>query len=590
MFNAIYFKFSWQKLIVILLIFISTNINAQFIIQYNSVKESDKSFVHDLETKLQKNIPAFNEANIQQQIYSSISLLFEDGYLAANVDSVVKIDSTVQVWWFIGNRYKFAKIRTKKEDEAILSDAGVRDRLYRNKPFSPSRFARLTSSLLKWSANNGYPFALIKMEDVKIINDVIDGELLIDNGPFILIDSAEVKGNVKISNAYLFNYLSLKPGEPYNESLINRISSRLKELPFVTEARPFEIEFHPGLAKPVFFLQQKKASQFNGILGIQPDNGQSGKTYITGDVQLRLHNAFGRAELLDFKWTNPQPRTQDLKIKFNYPFLFNTPLGLDLDLSLYKKDSIYLEFNRQVGARYYLSGNNSFKVFVARKTSNLISTKGYTNITTLPSFADVAVNIYGLGFQFERLDYRLNPRKGYSIDFSAGAGIRKISKNSKINDAVYDSVDLKTTQYKGEFNGDIYFPIAARSVLNIGTTAAYLESPTIFENELFRFGGLRSLRGFDELSILASRFIMGKAEYRFILEQNSYLLLFFNQAYYERTGSSIVIKDTPYGFGAGLTFETKLGIFSFTYALGSQQDNPIIFRSAKIHFGLINYF
>ena len=188
------------------------------------------------------------------------------------------------------------------------------------------------------------------------------------------------------------------------------------------------------------------------------------------------------------------------------------------------------------------------------------------------------------------MDYRLNPRQGYSVDFTAGAGIRKITKNSKINEAVYDSVNLKTTQYKGDVHADIYLPIAARSVLNIGTNAAYLQSPTIFENELFRFGGLKSLRGFDESSILASRYIIGKAEYRFILEQNSYLLLFYNLAYYERNGSATFLSDTPYGFGAGLTFETRLGIFSFTYALGSQQDNPIVFRSAKIHFGLINYF
>ncbi len=572
------------------LLLLSNNLSAQFIVHYQAINFSEKKIVNDLESNLQKSAPARNESDVQNQIRNSISSLYGDGYLTANADSILKVDSIVQVWWNIGERFQFATLRTKKSDEGVLSAAGVRDRLYRKKAFSPSRFARLNNSLLNWEANNGYPFAIVKMDSVTIKKNNIDGVLLVDKGPFIVIDTIEIKGNAKLSKIYLLNYLSLKPGEPYNQDLINRISTRIRELPFVSEARPFEIAFLPGLARPVFFLQQKKASQFNGIIGLQPDNSQTGKTYITGDIQLRLHNAFGRAELLDLNWTNPQPRTQDLKIKFSYPFLFNTPLGADIDLTLYKKDSIYLEFNRQLGARYYLSGNNSFKVFVGRKTSNLISTKGYANATTLPTFADVAANTYGIGFQFEKLDYRLNPRQGYSIEFTAAAGIRKITKNSKINEAVYDSVDLKTTQYKGEMHGDIYFPIAARSVLNIGTSAAYLQSPTIFENELFRFGGLKSLRGFDESSLLASHYIIGKAEYRFILEQNSYLLLFYNVAYYERTGSTLFLTDTPYGFGAGLTFETRLGIFSFTYALGSQQDNPIVFRSAKIHFGLINYF
>lgn len=590
MFSTIKYFRCLKLLICFGLFLVSNNLSAQFIIHYLAINPSEKKIVKDLETNLQKTAPARNEGDVQNQIRNSISSLYSDGYLSSNADSILKVDSVFQVWWNIGERYQFATLRTKKVDEGVLSAAGVRDRLYRNKSFSPSRYARLNNSLLNWEANNGYPFAIVKMDSIVIKKNTIDGVLLIDKGPFIVIDTIEIKGNAKLSKIYLLNYLSLKPGEPYDQNLINRISTRIRELPFVSEARPFEIAFLPGLARPVFFLQQKKASQFNGIIGLQPDNTQTGKTYITGDIQLRLHNAFGRAELLDLNWTNPQPRTQDLKIKFSYPFLFNTPLGADIDLTLYKKDSIYLEFNRQLGARYYLSGNNSFKVFVGRKTSNLISTKGYANATTLPSFADVAANTYGIGFQFEKLDYRLNPRQGYSVDFTAGAGIRKITKNSKINEAVYDSVNLKTTQYKGEVHADIYLPIAARSVLNIGTNAAYLQSPTIFENELFRFGGLKSLRGFDESSILASRYIIGKAEYRFILEQNSYLLLFYNLAYYERTGSATFLSDSPYGFGAGLTFETRLGIFSFTYALGSQQNNPIVFRSAKIHFGLINYF
>ena len=119
---------------------------------------------------------------------------------------------------------------------------------------------------------------------------------------------------------------------------------------------------------------------------------------------------------------------------------------------------------------------------------------------------------------------------------------------------------------------------------------AFLYSPDIFENELYRFGGLKSLRGFDELTLLASQYLIGKIELRYLLEQNSYLALFANGAYYENRSGGNFIHDTPFGFGAGMTFETKLGIFSFNYALGKQFDNPILFRSGKIHFGLVNYF
>jgi len=50
------------------------------------------------------------------------------------------------------------------------------------------------------------------------------------------------------------------------------------------------------------------------------------------------------------------------------------------------------------------------------------------------------------------------------------------------------------------------------------------------------------------------------------------------------------MSDNPFGFGAGMSFETKAGIFSIMYALGKQFDNPIDMKSAKIHFGIISTF
>jgi hemolysin activation/secretion protein len=202
----------------------------------------------------------------------------------------------------------------------------------------------------------------------------------------------------------------------------------------------------------------------------------------------------------------------------------------------------------------------------------------------LPPYADVTTNNFGIGAKLEHLDYRLNPRQGYTFETSIGAGTRTIKKNSKINSEVYDSLELVTTQYRAEGNGDVYIPFGGRGVLNAGFIGGYIESPSYFENELFRFGGLRSLRGFNEQSLLASQYIIGKMEVRFILEQNSYLFTFVNSAYYENRSNEVLITDTPYGAGAGITFDTKLGIFSFTYAVGSEQDQPLLFKNARINF------
>ena len=112
----------------------------------------------------------------------------------------------------------------------------------------------------------------------------------------------------------------------------------------------------------------------------------------------------------------------------------------------------------------------------------------------------------------------------------------------------------------------------------------------IFVNELFRIGGIKTIRGFDEESIFASSYLIGSLEYRFILEQNSNIYLFYDYGVLEKNERENYESDTPYSFGAGISFETKPGIFSLSYALGSQFGAPIIFRTAKVHFGFTSFF
>jgi hemolysin activation/secretion protein len=112
----------------------------------------------------------------------------------------------------------------------------------------------------------------------------------------------------------------------------------------------------------------------------------------------------------------------------------------------------------------------------------------------------------------------------------------------------------------------------------------------LFLNELYRIGGIKTLKGFDEQSIFASTFALLNIEMKYLFQQNSGFLLFANAAYYENRVMSKPTSDWPWGIGAGLNLETGAGLFSLYYALGSQKGNPLEWRDAKIHFGLLNFF
>jgi outer membrane protein insertion porin family len=159
-----------------------------------------------------------------------------------------------------------------------------------------------------------------------------------------------------------------------------------------------------------------------------------------------------------------------------------------------------------------------------------------------------------------------------------------------LQEVVYSKIDLFSYQYQSEGTINFYVPIAKKSCIKLGVQGATVLSKQIFRNELLRIGGLKTLRGFDEESIYASSYVIPTLEYRFLFEQNSSIVLFTEAAWYENNSVKNYITDMPYSAGAGINFETKAGIFSLNYALGSQFGNPFDLRTGKIHFGIVNQF
>src|SRR6218665_793877 len=102
--------------------------------------------------------------------------------------------------------------------------------------------------------------------------------------------------------------------------------------------------------------------------------------------------------------------------------------------------------------------------------------------------------MYGIGLKYERLDYRLNPRRGFSVLTNASAGSKKIKQNAKLNPVVYEGIKLNSTQYNGDLQASVFIPFAGRSTLKIANQSAFLYGETTFQNELFRIGGLKTLR------------------------------------------------------------------------------------------------
>lgn len=532
-----------------------------------------------------------SQESIIKELNKIILSLNDIGYLAASIDSIKHDSLFHNAFITIGNSYKWAHLKKGNIEESILSEVGFREKIYRNKPLHYKKVALLQERILTLLENNGYPFASIKLDSISLFNNAFGASLHIEKNNLIKIDSIINTGNAKMNTAYLHRYIGIKPGDLYNEGLIRKLPNRIKELSFISSKEAPIVLFSEKTTKLSLHLNKKRASQFDGIIGVLPNN-ETGKILFTGDVRLKLQNAINHGELIDINWRRLQAETQDLKTQLAYPFIFSLPFGIDYGLKLYKRDTTFIDVNQTIGIQYILAGSNYLKAFVNRKNSSLLSTAGLENISVLPPNADIKATGYGLGLKIERLDYRINPRKGIFITLNTMASNRKIIKNSGLNEMIYANLKLTSVQYSAELIFANYIPIKNRSTLKLGLQSAIINSSSIFQNELYRIGGLKTLRGFDEESIFVSSYSILTLEYRYIFEQNSYLYVFSDAAYYENKSISFSGQRyaKPIGWGAGITFETKAGIFSINYALGKQFNNPINLRSGKVHFGIVNYF
>lgn len=526
----------------------------------------------------------------QEQIKSYFSNLHEEGYLAATADSFSSSGDTLILLVDRGAQYKWLEIKNSNVDEIALTVAGFREKNFVNRPLNYRKVASILNKTLVYYENHGYPFAQVKLDSLVQRDNQTQAVLRVEKGNFFKIDSVTWKGTARISKKYLYNYIGIKPGDVYNEATIRQMENRLKELPFVTSFKPSDVFLLDETALVRLYLNDRKASNFSGMVGFLPNNAESGKLLLTGEANLKLKNSLGRGESIDAEWRRLQVSTQSLNVRVAWPFIFNLPLGVDGIFNLYKRDTTFLNVQRNLGVQYLMKGSDYLKAFIDNRSSSLLSTKGLQNLLVLPDYADVRSNLYGLELSLTRLDYRYNPRKGIKLLARSGVGLRTIDKNPALDQDLYNNLVLRSIQYNGFVDFDGYIPLFRQSTINLGLNASFLSGENLFENELSRIGGNNLLRGFDEESIFASSYAVMNLEYRYLLEENSFLFLFGNAAWYENVAVNRNVRDWPYGFGAGTSFETRAGIFTISYALGSQFGNPVGFRNAKVHFGITSLF
>ncbi len=600
------FVANMKKAFFIFILFFTLESTAQLSMKMMFENENDSSFfIKNFKDMPSKVADSATAASILRGVISS---LHKQSFLESSFDFIEKKDSSLYAKLHIGNRYEWAYLHNGNVPEAFLSQVGYREKLFDNKRFIYSEISDIESKLLNYAEDNGYPFAQVWLDSIAVKDGEIGAVLMMKTGEVFKFDTIQTEGFARISSRFLQQYLDIPKGSIFSRSKILKMSQRLAELPFLKERKSATILFKEDKTVVIkLLLDERKASRWDFLVGVQPNTASNGvqKFTVTFNGNVDFHNLLGVGERIMANFEKLKPQSPRLNVKLTYPYILNTPFGFDGSFDLYKRDSTYIETHLNLGAQYLLGGNDYLKLFWNQYKANnlIINSLQVISSKQLPATLDVSTNTYGLEFSKQKLDYRFNPRRGLALIMRGSAGVRQVRKNSDILNLkdmsdtsfnfnrLYDTVALRSFQYKLDAKTDFYVPIFKKSALKLGIqSGVILTSSPIAQNEQYRIGGNRILRGFNEESIFATRYAIGTLEYRLLIGQNSYLYAFGDVGWIQDVTRATNRTDTPMGFGMGITFETKVGLFGFTLAAGREQGNPIDLRNTKTHFGYISLF
>ncbi len=501
-----------------------------------------------------------------------IDSLHSMGYLEASADSIAQRNDSLFILLHIGNKYTITELKANLHEVP-----NIQNWLADSSAMSDFNYLHiLTTYILDYYQNNGYPYTTIKKEWDFENQNKVKIELIIEKNEAVFLDSINNSGDLYVDQSYLKAVLDLNKRKPFNLSELSMIEKKLEQIKFINIIEKPRIELIGNRGIIQTSLNKTKSNHFNGVVGILPGNEYNEKMQLTGLLEFQMINAFYHGDVITLKWNSYEKYSQKLELQFEYPYIGGSDFGIKLQHMLRKQDSSFLTRRSHIAIQYHYFVNQSFGVFYRNKASNIFLSSEQSDSMKIRDF-----KIHSFGLQVD-VNRRNKMGTGLHVAVSAAKG------RKQMNFPGTDYMQANSDRDFYELGTQIIYQIPIFNSHHFYIENKYEQNinNSIVENELYRIGGFNSLKGFDEESIWASIYNITDLQYRYFFEKNSYLAIFYNFGYYENNSLSQMVHDWPWGFGSGISIQTKAGQYSLFYGLGKQLNQPIDFRSGKIHFGL----
>lgn len=492
--------------------------------------------------------------------------LLKIGYLENELLETKKTnDSSFTFFYKLGNLTRDIEIKTDSlpnEVKEILN-------LQSSEIIPISDIENFINEKLNILEKKGFAQSKIKLNNFKTSNNQFQADLIIELNQVRKINNLVFQGYSQFPSGIKKVFLRKYQSKPFNKSIIKKIQSDFNALPFVTQTKYPEVLLTTDSTKVYLYLEKRKNNSFDGFLGFG-NNEETQKLQFNGYLDLNLYNNLNSGERFNLYWKNDGNKQSTFNVNLDLAYIFKSPMALKSNLKIFKQDTIFQNSSFDFDLGYMINYNT--KAFIGYKDN---VSEAIQKITS-SDLKDLKSTFITTTFEHKKIDFdnSLFPDK-FSIFTKFGIGDRTASS-------------LKTNQFFAQFQFQQLLELNKKNYIHLKSDTYFLQSTNYYTNELYRFGGIQSIRGFNENSLQGNIFSGIFAEYRYIASPNLYFYSITDFAYYQDKANNS--KDQLYGLGFGFGLLSNGGLFNLVYANGNTGSQNIKLSNSIVQISFKTYF
>lgn len=500
-----------------------------------------------------------NAKGVQDEATNLSARLYRIGYLQNRITGNLKAnDSTFIFSYKLGHKTTALLIYTialSADEKALLAITTDTLTLAFN---DVEAFMNRNLALLE---QRGYAITSLQLADYKKQGDRLTAHLKLSIERKRTLDDVVLEGYPKFPEGIRRNIARQYKGKPFNKENLQRIHNDFSNLQFVTLPRYPEILFKQDTTKVYVYLEKAHPNTFDGFIGFSNDDNS--KLRFNGYLDLLLNNVLNGGEKFNLYWKNNGEKQSTFNLALELPYLFKSPIGAKGGLKIFKQDSTFQNTVTDLNLGYYFSYNSRLFAGYQKTQSTDIQNTGSSTLSDYSSkfwTASYELDIFKPDDFFFRKKTRLSAQ--------AGTGSR-------------DSKAGNSGQYFAQLTLSHNLYLNPKNIVNLKSQSFYLNSSNYITNELQRFGGINSIRGFNENTLQGSLYSLIMAEYRYMAAPNLYIHSITDYGYAEDAVSQAKNRFLGLGFGFGLL--SGNGLFNIIYANGTVNSQTIKLSNSIVH-------